>query len=99
MAQKLTTGKNKLWVAFQAADPLVKAEILLELKKRGLYRHWYSAACKATYNLLRPQAPLRDLFLEFMPETAELFGLPPVKKPLVKAPKVPSPAPLFEQQS
>lgn len=97
MAQKSTIGKNKLWFAFQDADQLVKDEILLKLKKVGLNRHWYTTACKEKHNLLRAEPELRTIFLELLPETAPLFGLPAPKKATAKKSKAMSSAPLFEQ--
>lgn len=75
MAQNIATGKNELWVAYQNAGPLQKDEILLELKKAGLYRHWYTVACKEGFVIKMAKAPLRDIFMKVMPETAPLFGI------------------------
>lgn len=75
MAQTLTVAKNELWTAYRNAEPLIREEILLELKKQDLYRHWQTVASKAGYDLRMAKAPLRDLFLKLMPETAPMFGM------------------------
>ncbi|MCX6216547.1 MAG: hypothetical protein NT073_19110 [Spirosoma sp.] len=67
--------KNKLWDVYQNAAPLVHSEILLELKKQNLYRHWQTVASKEGYDLHLAKAPLRDIFLKVMPETAPYFGV------------------------
>ncbi len=74
MAEKLTTGKNALWEAYQNADKLVQDEVLLELKKIGLRNHFYYTASKAGYDLTNPKGKLLEIFLRVMPETAHLFG-------------------------
>lgn len=68
-------SKNDLWLAYQMSSPIVKEEIILELKKVGLLRHWHVVASKAHYDLRMAKAPLRDIFLKLMPETAPLFGV------------------------
>lgn len=68
-------GKNALWSAYQNAGPLEKAEILLELKKADLYRHFQTVASKQGHDLHNVKAPLRDIFLKVLPQTAELFGV------------------------
>lgn len=73
--QKITPGKNELWTAYQNAPSLIHAEILLELKKAEMYRHWQTVASKDYYDLRMARAPLRDIFLKLMPETAPLFGI------------------------
>jgi len=99
MAEKLTTGKNALWDAYQNADQLVHDEILLELKKKGLRSHFYYTASKQGYDLRDAKYDVREIFTRLLPSTALLFGLAPAKKPLAKGSKAPSSAPLFEQQS
>ncbi|WP_077919766.1 hypothetical protein [Spirosoma sp. 209] len=74
---KVIPGKNALWVAYREAAPLVRDEIVLELKKIELFRYWQETASKEGYDLRKKvKAPLRDIFLRLMPETAPLFGLP-----------------------
>lgn len=75
MAQNLATGKNKLWEAYQNAGPLQKAEILLELKKINQYRHFQTVASKEGFDIKMSKAPLRDIFMKVLPETAPLFGI------------------------
>ena len=75
MAQKTTIGKNHLWNAYQSAEPLKRDEVLLELKKLNLYRHFQTVASKEGHDLKMAKAPLRDIFLKVMPETAHLFGI------------------------
>ena len=77
-ATKELTNKNDLWLQYRMAHPLVRDEIIVELKKQDLYRHWQQVASKAGYDLHMAKAPLRDIFLKLMPETAPLFGLNPV---------------------
>lgn len=75
MVQNLTVGKNKLWTAYQEAGPLVKDEIILELKKQGVFRHWLVVASKEGYDLTNSKAKLQNVFLKLLPETAPLFGI------------------------
>jgi hypothetical protein len=72
---KSIARKNDLWLAYQDANPLIRAEIILNLKKAGLFRYWLDAASKYGYDLRKVKAPLRDIFLELMPETAHMFGI------------------------
>lgn len=75
-AQNLTVGKNELWTAYQNADPLVFKEILLELQKKNLYRHFQRVASREGYNLKgKANHHLRDIFIRLIPETAPLFGV------------------------
>ncbi|RYC69840.1 hypothetical protein [Spirosoma sordidisoli] len=77
MAQNLAVGKNPLWTAYQDAGSLVRDEIILELKRQGLFRYWLVTASKEGYDLKKKvKAPMRDIFIRLMPETATLFGLP-----------------------
>jgi hypothetical protein len=97
MAEKLTTGKNALWAAYQDADQLVHDEILLELKKKGVRRHFYYTASKEGYDLRNAKFDVREIFSRLLPETAELFGLAPAKKTPAKPKPVPTNAPtLFD---
>ncbi|GAB3803093.1 hypothetical protein GCM10028819_32450 [Spirosoma humi] len=73
--QKSTVGKNELWSAYQNAGPLKRDEIILELKKVDLFRHWLVVASKEGHDLKMAKAPLRDIFLKVMPETAHYFGI------------------------
>lgn len=73
-AQNLAS-KNDLWAAYQDASPGARAQIVHELKQVGLLRHWHMIASKEGYNLKMAKAPLRDIFLKVMPETAPYFGV------------------------
>ncbi|QIP14702.1 hypothetical protein G8759_19835 [Spirosoma aureum] len=74
--EKVPVGKNPLWLKYKMANPIVRAEVILELKKRNVYRHWQTVACKEGYDLERKaNAQLRDIFIKLMPETAPLFGV------------------------
>ena len=75
MVQNLRVGKNELWTAYQDAGPVKHCEVMVELKAVGLYRHWLVVASKEGYDLKMAKAPLRDVFLKLMPETAYLFGI------------------------
>jgi hypothetical protein len=76
-AKKTTSGKNRLWDVYQVADDLIRMEIILELKKANLFRHWQGVASKEGYDLPNAKAKLRDIFTRLLPETKKLFGLPP----------------------
>ncbi|WP_143092765.1 hypothetical protein [Arsenicibacter rosenii] len=71
----LTTGKTKnaLWSLYESADPLVRMEIFLELKKNSLERHWRSVASYSHYDLRHAPWPLRDVFVRLIPESKALF--------------------------
>ena len=77
MVQNLRVGKNELWMAYQDAGPVKHCEIMVELKAVGLYRHWLVVASKEGYDLKMAKAPLRDIFLRLMPESARHFGIEP----------------------
>ncbi|WP_460983192.1 hypothetical protein [Spirosoma fluminis] len=98
-AQNSSLSKNALWDKYRDADSLVRDEIMLELKKAGLFRHWWGVASKASYDLHKAKAPLRDIFVKLLPESAPLFGLPPVKKVTKQPvkPKADGTLNLFEQ--
>lgn len=70
-----SVGKNALWTAYQDAGPLKHHEILIKLKEAGLHRHWMVVASKEGHDLKMAKAPLRDIFLKVLPETAPLFGV------------------------
>lgn len=72
---KTSAGKNELWSVYQNAEPLKRDEIILELKKVDLFRHWLVVASKEGHDLKMAKAPLRDIFLRVMPETAKYFGV------------------------
>ncbi|UHG93462.1 hypothetical protein [Spirosoma oryzicola] len=74
-ASKPTTRKNKLWDIYQDANPILRAEIILALKKAGVFRYWLDAASKHGYNLHKVKAPVRDIFIAHMPDTAPMFGV------------------------
>lgn len=74
--QKPSVGKNELWTAYENALPLQQDEILLELKKAGLYQHFYKVATVEGYDLKKDhKGRLRDAFMKVLPETAPLFGI------------------------
>ncbi len=70
------SGKNALWTLYRGASPLIRDEIILELKKAELFRHWLSTASKRGYNLTKAKAPVRDIFTRLLPDSKPLFGLP-----------------------
>lgn len=73
--QNLSKGKNELWDVYTNAAPGKHAQIVFELKQSGLYRHWQQVASKEGHDLRMAKAPLRDIFLKVMPETAHYFGV------------------------
>lgn len=73
--QNLSKGKNELWGKYINALPYKHAQIVFELKQAGLYRHWQQVASKEGHDLRMAKAPLRDIFLKVMPETASYFGV------------------------
>lgn len=73
--EDLSKGKNALWDEYVNAVPHKHAQILFELKQAGLYRHWQTVASKEGHDLKMAKAPLRDIFLKVMPETAHYFGV------------------------
>ncbi|MFD1143009.1 hypothetical protein ACFQ4C_17920 [Larkinella insperata] len=74
-AKKISHSKNALWDIYADADPVVRTRIQLDLKEVALFRHWYETASKGGYDLTKAKAPLRDIFLKHMPETAKIFGI------------------------
>ncbi|RIV20563.1 hypothetical protein DYU11_21195 [Fibrisoma montanum] len=83
----INPSKNALWAAYRCAAPMLRAEIILELKKIGLFRYWWETASKADYDLRMAKAPLRDVFVRLMPESAPMFGLKAPSKPRKSAPE------------
>lgn len=75
ITQTLLPGKNALWLEYTTAHPTVRDGLIDELKEHNLYRHWQQVASKEGHDLKMAKAPLRDIFLKHMPETAPHFGV------------------------